>query len=140
MRRSRRREPANGKTAARMNAASAAWAAMRVQRAARAGRPAKLMRDARRAAPGQNAHAIARAKSFVGFLHHGDVLAGVEVPGDLDALALVGGGLDVLAEDAAEDRAADRARDLAAAAANVAARDAAEHGAARGPDAGLARV
>src|SRR5438132_4675833 len=136
----RRAGEARGKTVRRMSAAAAACATMRVQRSARTGRLERLMRDARRAAPGQDAHAIARAEVLVALLHHGDVLARVEQHGHFHAAALVGGFLEVLPDDAAEDRAADGAGDLAAAAAGMAARHPAQHRAARRAHAGLARI
>src|SRR5258706_440215 len=88
---------------------------MRAQRMQRSARPASLMRDPRRAAPGKDAHAVAGAERLVGFLHDGDVLAGVEQHRHLEPAALVGGFLDVLPDDASHDRAADGARDLAVA-------------------------
>src|ERR1700682_1725849 len=128
----------------RMKPAFTPWAAMRAQRAKRSGRAVfgwtRLVRDACRAASRQDAHAVAAAEILVGFLHHRDVLAGIEQHGQLDAGALVGASLDALADDAAQDRAADGARHLPAAAAYIAARDAAEHRAAGSADARLVRV
>src|SRR6476659_5229628 len=79
------------------------------------------MRDARGAAPGQDADAIAGAECLVGFLHHREVASRVEQHRHLDARALVGRALDLVAQDAADDGAADGPGHLAAAAAHVAA-------------------
>src|SRR3979490_2030087 len=105
----------------RMKPACTPWAAMRAQRAKRTGRAVfgwtRLVRDACHAASRQDAHAVAVAEGFVGFLHHRDVLPGIEQHGQLDAGSVVGAAFHALADDAAEDRAADGARNLSAAAA-----------------------
>src|SRR5258708_19597186 len=86
---------------------------MRAQRMQRSARPASLMRDPRRAAPGKDAHAVAGAERLVGFLHDGDVLAGVEQHRHLQPAALVGGFLDVLPYHPSQDPPAPGAPDLA---------------------------
>src|SRR5258705_4375381 len=113
---------------------------MRVQRMKRSASPAWLMRDARGAAPGQDANSIAGAERLVGLLHDRQVIAGIEEYRHFDAPALVGGLLDVLPDDAAQDRPADGAGDLAVAAAHGAAGEPAQHRAARGADAAVARA
>src|SRR6476661_4528980 len=123
-----------------MNAARPAWASIRVQRRTRTARWVPLMRDARRAASRKHAHAVARAEHLVRSLDDGEVLAGVEKHGHLDAHLLVGGALDVRADNAAQHRAGNRAYDLAAAAAHIAAGHHPDGRAARGADPALAAV
>jgi len=123
-----------------MSAAQAAWASIRVQRRTRTARWVQVMRDARRAAAGKHAYAVAGAEELVGALDHRQVLAGVHEHGHLDAHLFVGRALDVRPDDAAQHRAGDGADHLARATAHIAARDHADRRAARGAHAGLATV
>src|SRR6185295_17992120 len=123
-----------------MSAARVAWTRIRVHRRARTARRVRLMRDARRAAAREHAHAVAGAEELVRPLDDGEVLAGVEEHRHLHAHLLVGGALDVRADEAAQHGARDRAHDLAAAAAHVAAGHHSDGRAARGAHAALAAV
>src|SRR5205809_6564297 len=98
------------------------------------GRAVRLMRDARGAAPGEDAHPVAGLEHLIGRLHHREVAPGIQHHRQFDAGALVHVLLDVVSDDAAQDRAGDGAHDLAAAAAYVAARDHADGRAARRAD------